>query len=125
MQIKHLGNHPDLITTPLSSNVIATTTPTAKSAHSVTIEVYEAKDFIKEAKEDGATIFMCIVTNPTSVQMASVARNTPSTSMLPDSIPTEEHEDLAQQLPQEYHKFHNIFTGTAASYLPPHRKYNL
>jgi hypothetical protein len=29
------------------------------------------------------------------------------------------------RLPKEYHEFHDVFTGTAASYLPPHHTYDI
>ena len=69
MRIEQMGLHPDLVTTPLSIDVVATTTmastPKPPSVQSVTIEVYEAEDFINEAREDNATLFACVITNPT------------------------------------------------------------
>ena len=69
MRIEQMGLHPDLVTTPLSIDVVTTTTaastPKPLSAKSVTIEVYEAEDFINEAREEDATLFACVITNPT------------------------------------------------------------
>jgi hypothetical protein len=128
MRIEHMGYHPDLVTTPLSIDIIAAkastldTTLNISSAHTITIEAYKAEDFIKEVSEDGAMLFACVLADPIHVRTASVVRDTPSTSALPDSIPKTERQALAAQLPEE---FHDVFTGTAASYLPPHRTYDI
>jgi hypothetical protein len=45
--------------------------------------------------------------------------------VLPNLIPETEQQALAMQLPEEYHEFHDIFTGTVASYLLPHRMYDI
>jgi hypothetical protein len=131
MRIEHMGYHPDLVMTPLSIDIIAVkastsdTTPNIPLAHTITIEAYEAEDFVKEVSKDGAMLFACILADPIHARAASVVRNTPSTSALPDSIPETERQALAAQLPEEFHEFHNIVTGTAASYLPPHRMYDI
>jgi hypothetical protein len=100
-------------------------TPKTPSAHTITIEAYEAEDFIKEVSEDGMMLFTCILTNPIQACTTTVVHDAPLTSVLPDSIPETERQALATRLPEEYHKYHNIFTGTAASYLPPHCMYNI
>jgi hypothetical protein len=131
MRIEPMGYHLDLITTPLSINIITVkaltsdTTPNIPSAHTITIEAYEAKDFIKEVSEDGTMLFACVLTDPIHAHAASVVFNTPSTSVLPDSIPETKQQALAAQLPEEYHEFHNVFTSMAASYLPPHHMYDI
>jgi hypothetical protein len=131
MHIEHMGYHLDLMMTPLSIDIVTVaaltsdTTPKIPSAHTITIEAYKAEDFIKEVSEDDMMLFACVLTNPIHVCTTSVVHNTPSTSMLPNSIPKTEQQALMAQLPKEYHKFHDVFTGTAASYLPPHCMYNL
>jgi hypothetical protein len=70
MHIEHMGYHLDLVTTPLSVDittaVASTSDMTLKTplAHTITIEAYKAKDFIKEVSEDGMMLFTCILTNP-------------------------------------------------------------
>jgi hypothetical protein len=70
-------------------------------------------------------LFVCILADPIHAHTASVVHNTPSTSALPDSIPKTEQQALAAQLPEEYHEFHDVFTSTVASYLLPHRTYDI
>jgi hypothetical protein len=131
MHIKHMGYQPDLVTTPLSINIIAAKAltldmmPKIPSAHTITIEAYEAEDFIKEVSKDGAMLFVCVLADPIHVRTASVVHDTPTTSMLPDSIPKTERQALAAQLPEEYHEYHDVFTGTTASYLPLHHMYDI
>jgi hypothetical protein len=131
MCIKHMGYHQDLIMTPLSIDIITATaltsdmTPKIPLAHTIMIEAYEAEDFIKEVSEDGAMLFVCILANPIHAHAASVVHDTPSTSMLPDSIPETEQQAFVAQLPEEFHEFHDVFMGTAASYLLPHRMYDI
>jgi hypothetical protein len=115
-----MGYHPDLMMTPLSINTSAATALTSDptpSTHTIMIEAYEAKDFIKETSKDGAMLFMCVLTDPIHACTVSVVREVPPTPMLPDSIPENECQALMTQLPVEYHKFHDVFTGTVASYL--------
>jgi hypothetical protein len=119
------------MTTPLSVDIITAaastldTTPKIPLAHTIMIEAYEAEDFIKEVSEDGVMLFVCILTDPIQVRTATVVHDTPLTSALPDSIPETEQQALATQLPEEYHKFHDVFTGTTASNLPPHCMYDI
>jgi Retrotransposon gag protein len=121
MHIEHMGYHLDLVTTPLSVDIVTVvastldTTPKIPSAHTITIEAYEAKDFIKEVSEDGTILFTCVLANPIQAHATTVVHDAPSTSVLPDSIPETEWQALMMQLPEEYHKFHNVFTGTTAS----------
>jgi hypothetical protein len=128
MEIKHMGYHPDLMTTPLSVDTDAATASTSDltpSTHTIIIEAYKAQDFIKETSEDGAMLFACMLADPIHVHATSVVCEVPPTPMLPDSIPENEHQVLATQLPAEYHEFHNVFTGTVNSYLLLHHTYDL
>jgi hypothetical protein len=126
-----MGYHLELVMMPLSVDIIAATASTSDptlenpSAHTIMIEAYTAKDFIKEVSKDGAILFTCILTDPIHACTTSVVCDTPSTSVLPDSIPKTKQQALAAQLPEEFHKFHNVFTGTVASYLPPHHMYDI
>jgi hypothetical protein len=74
MQIEHMGYHPELVTTPLSVDIIAVMASTSDSLpdHTITIEAYEAKDFIQEISEDGAMLFTCILADPIHVHTATV-----------------------------------------------------
>jgi hypothetical protein len=96
MHIEHMGYHPDLMTTLLSVNIVAAAASTSDmtlkipSAHTITIEAYEAKDFIKEVSEDGAMLFACVLANPIQAHAATVVHDAPSTSVLPNSIPETE-----------------------------------
>jgi hypothetical protein len=131
MHIEHMGYHPDLVMTPLSINVITVAastsdmTPKIPSTHTITIEAYEAKDFIKEVSKDGMMLFACVLADPIQVRAATVVCDAPSTSALPDLIPETEQQALTTRLPEEYHEFHDVFTGTVASYLPPHCMYDI
>jgi hypothetical protein len=93
MHIEHMGYHPNLMMTPLSVDIITAAASTSDttlkipSAHTITIEAYEAEDFIKEVSKDGMMLFACVLTDPIQVHVATVVRDTPSTSALPDSIP--------------------------------------
>jgi hypothetical protein len=96
MRIEHMGYHLDLMTTPLSINIITAAastsdmTPKIPLAHTLTIEAYEAEDFIKEVSEDGMMLFTCVLANPIQAHATTVVHDAPSTSMLPDSIPETE-----------------------------------
>jgi hypothetical protein len=96
MHIEHMGYHLDLIMTPLSVDIIAVKAltsdmmPKIPSAHTITIEAYKAEDFIKEVSKDGAMLFACVLTDPIHAHATSVVHDTPSTSVLPDSIPETE-----------------------------------
>jgi hypothetical protein len=92
MQIEHMGYHPELVTTPLSIDIIAATVSTSDSppAHTIMIEAYKAEDFIQEISEDGVMLFMCVLTDPIHAHAATVVCNAPSTSALPNSIPETE-----------------------------------
>jgi hypothetical protein len=131
MCIEHMGYHLDLVMTPLSIDIIAVAAstldmmPKIPSAHTIMIEAYEAEDFIKEISKDGMMLFMCVLADPIHAHTTTVVCNAPLTSMLPDLIPETERQALVMRLPKEYHKFHDIFTSTAASYLLPHRTYNI
>jgi hypothetical protein len=89
MRIKHMGYQPELVMTPLSVDIIAAMASTSDSplTHTITIEAYEAEDFIQEISEEGMTLFACILANPIHVRTATVVHDAPSTSTLPDSIP--------------------------------------
>jgi hypothetical protein len=127
MQIKHMGYQLELVMTPLSIDIIAVMASTSDSppTHTITIEAYEAEDFIQEISEEGMTLFMCILADPIHARATTVVRDAPLTSTLPDSIPETERQALATRLPEEYHEFHDVFTGTTASYLLPHHTYNI
>jgi hypothetical protein len=96
MRIEHMGYHPDLMMTPLSINIVAAVASTLDmtlkipSAHTITIEAYKAEDFIKEVSEDGAMLFACVLANPIQACAATVVRDTPLTSVLPNLIPETE-----------------------------------
>jgi hypothetical protein len=113
--------------TPLSVDIVTAMVSTLDSppAHTMTIEAYKAEDFIQEINEDGMMLFACVLTDPIHAHTATVVRNAPSTSTLPNSIPETERQALMMQLPKEYHEYHDIFMGTTASYLPPHCMYGI
>jgi hypothetical protein len=96
MQIEHMGYHLELVTTPLSVDIIAVMVSTLDSplAHTIMIEAYEAEDFIQEISEDGAMLFACILADPLQACAATVVRDAPPTSMLPDLIPETERQAL-------------------------------
>jgi hypothetical protein len=127
MWIEHMGYHPELVMTPLSIDIVTAMASTSDSPpdHTIMIEAYEAEDFIQEISEDGAMLFTCVLTDPIHVRTTTVIRNTPLTSALPDLIPETERQALTMQLPKEYHEFHDVFMGTAASYLLPHHMYDI
>jgi hypothetical protein len=127
MQIEHMGYHLELVMTPLSIDIVAAMASTSDSPldHTITIEAYEAEDFIQEISEDGVMLFVCVLADPIHARVTTVVRNGPSTSALPNSIPETKQQALTMQLPKEYHKFHDAFTATAASYLLLHHMYDI
>jgi hypothetical protein len=127
MWIEHMGYQPELVTTPLSVDIVAATASTLDNppTHTITIEAYKAEDFIQEISEEGTMLFACVLTDPIHARAATVVRDAPVTSTLPDLIPETERQALMTRLPEEYHEFHDVFMGTAASYLLPHHTYDI
>jgi hypothetical protein len=72
--------------TPLSVDIIAVValtldmTPKIPLAHTIIIEAYKAKDFIKEVSEDGVMLFTYILTDSIHACTATVVHDAPSTS---------------------------------------------
>src|SRR6266436_2190229 len=73
-------------------------------------------------QEAGSETFLL---SPSSIQRMPNPFQTSPDQLEAKATLTAQPEDPLNRVPQEYHKFHNVFSGEKANALAPHQPYNL
>src|SRR5258706_11117342 len=73
-------------------------------------------------QEVGSETFLL---SPSSIQRMPNPFHTSPDWLKAKAVSTAQPEDTLSRVPQEYHEFHDVFSGEKANMLAPHQPYNL